>query len=74
MQKKRTLTDTDLHKTFTLSIFVSFKELKIERKGSQVLSFPRDCAAGQEAFGQLLIDNDREGVQLFVGGTEYHIG
>lgn len=46
----------------------------MERKGSQVLSFPRDCAAGEEAFGQLLIDNDREGVQLFVGGTEYHIG
>ena len=39
-----------------------------------MLSFPRDCAAGQEAFEQLLIDNEREGVQFFVGGTEYHIG
>ena len=46
--------DTDLHKTFTLSIFVSFKELKIECKGNEVLSFPKDCAAGQEACGQLL--------------------
>lgn len=50
--------DTDLYKTFTLSIFFSFKELKIVRKGNEVsnevLSFPKDCAAGQEACGQLL--------------------
>ena len=44
------------------SPFLSLKELKIERKGNQVLSFPKDCAAGQEAFAQLLIDNEQEGV------------